>query len=213
MARLDDGELIALARAVVDADAKAVRAALEAVDDGFVRAARLIAGCDGKVLLTGSGTSGAIAARAAHMLSVCGCPAFPLPPGDALHGGLGALQPNDLLIALSKGGGSAEVNEFCSRAKSLCKAVIAVTAAPNSPLARIADPVVMLKLDADADLGDVVATGSSLAAAAVLDALCEIVRVWRDYDWRRLLFTHPSGAVGRDAARTLARLTGAPGED
>jgi arabinose-5-phosphate isomerase len=204
---LDDGSLIALARSVIEADAKAVHAALEAVDEEFVQVARLLGCVEGKVLVTGCGTSGAIAARAAHMLSVCGCPAFYLSPDDGLHGGLGVLQLSDLLIALSKGGGSAALNEFCSRAKSLCRAVIAITAAPESALAGIADHVVALKIDNDADLGDVVATGSSLATAAILDALCEAARVSRGYDWKRLLFTHPSGAVGRDAIQTIDRLT------
>lgn len=207
MTPLDDGSLIALARSVIEADAKAVHAALEAVDEEFVQVARLLGCVEGKVLVTGCGTSGAIAARAAHMLSVCGCPAFYLSPDDGLHGGLGVLQPSDLLIALSKGGGSAALNEFCSRAKSLCRAVIAITAAPESALAGIADHVVALKIDNDADLGDVVATGSSLATAAILDALCEAARVSRGYDWKRLLFTHPSGAVGRDAIQTIDRLT------
>ena len=213
MTRLDDRRLIALARSVIEADEKAVHAALEAVDEAFVQVARLLSGAEGKVLVTGCGTSGAIAARAAHMLSVCGCPAFYLPPDDGLHGGLGVLQPNDLLIALSKGGGSAPLNEFCRLAKSLCRAVIAITAAPKSTLAEIADHVVALKIDKDADLGDVVATGSSLATAAILDALCEVARVSRGYDWRRLLFTHPSGAVGRDAAQTIERLTRSPAEE
>lgn len=213
MTPLDDGSLVALAHSVIEADARAVHAALESLDESFVQVARLLGSVEGKVLVTGCGTSGAIAARAAHMLSVCGCPAFFLPPDDGLNGGLGVLQPNDLLIALSKGGGSAVLNEFCNRAKSLCRAVIAITAAPDSALAKIADHVVVLKIDNDADLGDVVATGSSLATAAVLDALCEAVRVLRGYDWKRLLFTHPLGAVGRDAAQTIERLTRSSAED
>jgi D-arabinose 5-phosphate isomerase GutQ len=211
--RLDDGKVIALACSVIEADQKAVQAALESVNEAFLQVARLLADAEGKVLVTGCGTSGAIAARAAHMLSVCGCPAFYLPPDDGLHGGLGVLQPNDLVIALSKGGGSAPLNEFCNRAKSLCRAVIAITAAPESALAEIANHVVALKLEDDADLGDVVATGSSLATAAVLDALCEVARVSRGYDWKRMLFTHPAGAVGRDAAQTIERLTRSPTEE
>ena len=213
MTRLDDGKLTALARSVIEADERAVHAALGAVNEEFLQVARLLGGAEGKVLVTGCGTSGAIAARAAHMLSVCGCPAFYLPPDDGLHGGLGVLQPNDLVIALSKGGGSAVLNEFCNRAKSLCRSVIAVTGAPKSALGGIADHVVALKFDDDADLGDVVATGSSLATAAVLDALCEVARVSRGYDWRRLLFTHPSGAVGRAAPQTIERLTWPPTEE
>lgn len=210
MATLDDNELIALARSVVEADGAAVCAARDALDERFIRVARLISSNQGKVLVTGSGTSGATAARTAHILSVCGTPAFYLPPADGLHGGLGVLQPNDLILALSKGGGSKELNEFCSRAKTLCGAVIAVTAAPKSALAEIADHVIELTIDDNADLGEVIATGSSLAIAAVLDAICEIARVSRDYDWRRLLFTHPSGAVGRDAAQTIERLAHSP---
>ena len=106
------------------------------------------------MLVTGSGTSGAVATRAAHLLSVCGTPAFFLPPADGLHGGLGVLQPNDLLLALSKGGSSDELNEFCRRAKSLCRGVVAVTAAPDSTLAAIADHVICMTLADDADLGD-----------------------------------------------------------
>lgn len=208
MAPLDDNELITLARSVIQADGMAVRAALDSVDEKFVLVARLLSSCEGKVLVTGSGTSGTTAARAAHLLTVCGAPAFYVSPADGLHGGLGVLQPNDLLLALSKGGESGELNEFCNRAKSLCRTVIAVTAAPKSALAAIAHQVIELKIDDGADLGDVVATGSSLAIAALLDALCEIARISRNYDWRRLLFTHPSGAVGRDAAQTIERLTG-----
>jgi D-arabinose 5-phosphate isomerase GutQ len=178
-----------------------------------VRAARLLSSGTGKVLVTGSGTSGAIATRAAHLLSVCGTPAFYLSPTDGLHGGLGVLQDNDLVLALSKGGSSHELNDFCSRAKTLCSGVIAVTASPGSALAKIADHVICFSLDDDADLGGVVATGSSLAVAALVDAICEIGRVTRGYGWEQLLFTHPSGAVGRDAARKLESLAGLKSED
>lgn len=203
---LRDDQLVELARTVIAADGRAVSAVANAIDAGFVGAARAIASGSGKVLITGSGTSGTVAARAAHLMSVCGTPAFYLSPADGLHGGLGVLQAQDLVLALSKGGGSQELNEFCLRAKPLCAGVIAVTAAAESPLAAIADHVICFALDDDADLGAVVATGSSLAISALLDALAEIGRVSRDYDWERLLYTHPSGAVGRDAATSLERL-------
>ncbi len=206
MAALDDERLIALGRSVIEADARAVHNVVDALNDEFVRVARLICEGSGKLLVTGSGTSATIAVRAAHLFSVCGTPAFHLSPADGLHGGLGVLQSNDLLLALSKGGSSHELNEFCARAKSLCRGVVAVTAVPDSPLAAIADHVIQLSLDDDTDLGDVVATGSSLASAAVVDALVEIARVLRNYEWERVLFTHPSGAVGRDAAQKLERL-------
>jgi D-arabinose 5-phosphate isomerase GutQ len=133
------------------------------------------------LLITGSGTSGTIAKRAAHLFSVGGTPAFYLSPDDGLHGGLGVLRKNDLVIAISKGGASEELNQFCSRARTLAVAVIVITAAPDSELAQMADHVLQLRLPSESDLGTVVATGSSLAAAALLDAFVEVTRAARGY--------------------------------
>lgn len=212
MPALDQQQMIALARSVITAEERAVHATLDALDGAFVEVARLICDCQGKVLVTGSGTSGALAARAAHLLSVSGAPAFHLPPADGLHGGLGVLRQNDLVLALSKGGASDELNEFCARSKQLC-GVIAITAVADSPLAAIADHVIVLPADPDADLGGIVATGSTLAAGAVLDAICAIARVAGDYDWEKVLFTHPGGAVGRDAEQARVRLSGAKADE
>ncbi|WP_267554277.1 SIS domain-containing protein [Rhizobium rhizogenes] len=197
---------VSIAKQVIRADAAAVLGALEWVDAAFLEVARKFIECKGKVLVTGSGTSGAVASRAAHLLSVGGTPAFYLPPADGLHGGLGVLQPEDFVLALSKGGSSDELNHFCQRAKTLCSGLIAITADPESALAKMSDHVIQLTLPAGIDLGAVVATGSSLATAAMTDALVEVCRVGRGYGWDKLLFTHPSGAVGRDAEESLKRL-------
>ncbi|WP_454818836.1 SIS domain-containing protein [Labrys neptuniae] len=206
-----DSEWLDRAKEVVRSDADAILAALEGIDGEFLAVARLFAECRGKILVTGSGTSGNIAGRAAHLLSVGGTPAFYLPPADGLHGGLGVLGPEDLVLALSKGGSSDELNEFCKRAKTLCAGLISITADKASALAALSDHVIHLILPARSDLGAVVATGSSLATAAITDALVEVCRVARGYSWDRLLFTHPAGAVGRDAEQSLKRLHGAEG--
>src|SRR6202034_4228586 len=102
-------DLATLARKVISADADAILSVLTSVDASFIACAEILAGCDGKILVTGSGTSGAIANRAAHLLSVGGTPAFSLSPADGLHGGLGVLRPNDVVLAISKGGSSKEL--------------------------------------------------------------------------------------------------------
>ncbi|MES5047209.1 SIS domain-containing protein [Rhizobium nepotum] len=194
------------AKDVIRADAAAILGALDGIDETIVTVAEMFVSCKGKILVTGSGTSGAIASRAAHLLSVGGTPAFYLSPTDGLHGGLGVLQKEDLVLALSKGGSSAELNEFCERAKTLCAGLISITASPESPLGKMSDHVIRLTVPADSDLGAVVATGSSLATAAITDALVEVCRVGRGYGWDKILYTHPSGAVGRDAVDSLKRL-------
>ena len=199
-------DLLERARQVVTLESGAVHSATQSLDQNFVAVAELLLACTGKVLITGSGTSGTIAMRAAHLFSVVGTPAFYLSPGDGLHGGLGVLQKDDMVIAISKGGASEELNDFCSRARELAGAVIAITAKPESELAKLADHVLLLHMAPEADLGATIATGSSLATAALLDALVEVTRVGRGYSWSQFFFTHPSGAVGKDAEQALHRL-------
>ena len=194
------------ARKVIAAEAAAVQSAAEAVDESFVEVVKVLLACTGKVLITGSGTSGTIAKRAAHLLSVGGTPALYLSPDDGLHGGLGVLRKSDVVIAISKGGASEDLNHFCRRARALAGSVIVITAARESELSQIADHVLQLRLPPDADLGTVVATGSSLASAALLDALMEATRAAKGYSWNDFFFTHPSGAVGKNAEQILHRL-------
>lgn len=210
MVTLTDEEIAERARGVIDADRRAVGNVAASVDEAFIRVARLLSTVTGKILVTGSGTSGTIASRAAHLFSFCGTPAFYLPPGDGLHGGLGVLQEDDVVVALSKFGGSQELNEFCRRSRTLCRGIVAITASPTSPLAEVADHLLTVALDDDADLGGIVATGSSLAMATLIDALVEVARVSRGTTWDSMLFTHPSGGVGTGAAGRKAPATRPP---
>lgn len=203
---LDREKIVASALRVIENDAAAVRSAGAAIDDVFFDVVRLLAACSGKVIVTGCGTSAAVAARGAHLFSVGGTPAFFLSPGDGLHGGLGVIRSEDIILALSKGGSSSELNEFCTRAKKLGKALVIVTSRQNSPLAELADYVLFVPLPPDTDLGSVIATGSSLAAGALLDALVESCRIAKGYTWESFFYTHPGGAVGANANTTLEKL-------
>ncbi|XBS71262.1 SIS domain-containing protein [Acerihabitans sp. KWT182] len=113
MSNTDIFDAAGVAAQVTEADIQAV-AAIKSLFDlpAFDETTALLAACKGKVLVTGSGTSGSVARRAAHLLSVSGTPAFFLSPGDGLHGGLGALTADDIILAFSKGGSSLELNDF-----------------------------------------------------------------------------------------------------
>jgi len=199
-------EKIAQAKELIAREAQAVLAVQASMDETFLTVADIFARCKGKILITGSGTSGIVAHRAAHLLSVGGTPAFYLAPADGLHGSLGVLNTQDWVLALSKGGGSEELNNFCQRAKTLCAGLVVITASLDSNLAMMADYVIKFSVPEGSDLGGVLATGSSLATAAITDALVESCRIARNYSWNKVLFTHPSGAVGRDAEQSLERL-------
>jgi len=168
----------------------------QAIDTSFIHAASLLRYCRGKVVLTGAGTNALVAQRAAHLLSVCGTPAFFLDPGDALHGTLGALTPDDVLIAMSKGGGTAEVNSVARLARRRRVRVVALSSNPTSALIEHADVPVIIPTNDDADPGGFIAMGSTLAYSAWLDAMTLVLMRSRRYPWSEVLFTHPSGAVG-----------------
>ncbi|NMN99655.1 SIS domain-containing protein [Gordonia sp. TBRC 11910] len=183
------------ARLRIEAEAQAVAAVAESLT-GFVDAVALITAASGKVVTVGVGTSGPIAARLAHLLSTTGTPAMYLHPGDALHGGLGAVTSGEVVLAVSKGGNSAELNSFVSLAKSRGAQILAVTASPEAALARQSDVVAVIPQTDLADPGGIAAMGSSIAVAAWGDALATVLMQISGYSWSQVLAAHPSGAVG-----------------
>lgn len=185
------------ARELVRREGRGVTEVADQLDGTFVAAVELVGRCTGKVFVTGSGTSGAVARRMAHLLSVCGTPAVFLPGMDALHGTMGAVVHGDLLITISRGGESDELNDLSRRVQQRGVPVIALTATPTSTLAHVADLTVVVDAGPEVDPGGVIAMGSTLAVAAWGDALAAVLMQRRGYGWDQVLFTHPAGAVGK----------------
>jgi D-arabinose 5-phosphate isomerase GutQ len=194
---LPEEQILEDARAMIRREGAATAGVADQLDASFVAAVSLLFGCRGKVLVAGAGTSGAVARRMAHLLSVCGTPSLFLHPMDALHGSLGALSDTDVVVVISKGGGSAEVNDFARRARERGARVLSLTARKDSDLGRLADVSVQIVAADDADPGGVIAMGTSLAVSAWGDALAVTLMRLRGYSWADVLFTHPAGAVGQ----------------
>lgn len=191
-----DTRFLAAARQTVLAEAAAVAAVADQLDATFLDVYEQLLACRGKVFVVGSGTSGTIARRMAHLLSFCGTPSAFLHPTDALHGTMGVLTGDDIVIAISRGGQTAEINELMPLARRRGVRLIALTSAPTSPMAQLADTVVTLEITEGADPGGVIAMGSTLATAAWGDALAVLLMRQRGYTWTQMLETHPSGSVG-----------------
>lgn len=189
-------DLITRARAVVEREAQAVRELMDQFDDSLENVLDLMLNCKGHVLVTGAGTSRAVAERLAHLLSCCGTPALFISAADSLHGGAGAITANDVVFIISKGGRSAEVNQFAELAKTRGAKIIAQTENPESPLTQISDAVYKVRAAGDVDPYGMIATGSSLVNAAAGDALCVLLLERRGYSKEEFGVTHPGGAVG-----------------
>jgi len=194
---VDVSALIEEGRRAVEREARGVAAVATQLDESFAEAVRLLYTVRGRVFVTGAGTSGAVARRMAHLLAVCGTPSMFIHAADALHGTMGAVVDGDVVIAISRGGSSREINDFCIRVKERGALVIALTAEPASEFAGIADAVVTLVSPPEVDPGEVIAMGSTLVTAIWGDALAYVLMRMRGYGWESVLQTHPSGAVGQ----------------
>ena len=172
----------------------------ETVDmDAVETAVKMLACCKmnkGRVLTTGAGTSGAAAKKIAHSLSCIEIPSFFLSPVDGVHGALGALQPDDVVIAISKGGCTEEIMKIVPVIKVKGARLIGVTENENSMLAQASDLVMKVKADKEPDPFNMLATASTMAVIAVFDAIAITLMYYTKYQKDQFAIIHPSGAVG-----------------
>ena len=193
-------EIVKRAKEVVVREAEAVKALADQFGDGLTEVVALLLDCQGHVLVTGAGTSRAMAQRLAHLLSCSGTPALFISASDGLHGGSGAVTDRDIVYIISKGGHSAEINQFAKIARSRGAKLVAQTENPASPLAKMCDVVFQVKAAEEVDPYGMVATGSSLVNGAAGDALCVLLLELRGYTKKAFGQTHPGGAVGKKLA-------------
>jgi len=193
---MEDAAIRRLAAEVIEREAAAVASVAGQLDQSFESTVRALLACEGKVLVSGSGTSHAVALRFAHLLSCVGTPALFLHPGDSQHGASGAVAPGDVWIGLSKGGETTEVIFLAGIARKRGATVVAITEKPASSLGRSADIVLHATAPEGVDPFGMVATGSSLFNSALCDAICVALLELRGYSVDDFGETHPGGAVG-----------------
>ncbi|AOW94057.1 sugar isomerase [Rhodococcus sp. WMMA185] len=197
MSEIDDAALESLAHTVLVREAAGLSALADSVGPSVVHVARIVVDTPGKIITTGSGTSGIMAARLAHLLSVCGTPALYLAATDALHGGMAAIGTDDLVLAISKTGRSGELTELAARLVSHGVRVVAVTENSGSPFAAAATDVAELPATAhDADPGDMIALTSTLAVGAWGDAVGVVAMALTGRTIHDVVRSHPAGGVG-----------------
>jgi KpsF/GutQ family protein len=164
--------------------------------EALIKCVEVIGQCRGRILTAGVGTSGAAAKKIAHSLSCIERPSFFLSPGDAVHGALGAAQPGDVAILISKGGGTREIINIIPALQTKKVFIIAVTENENSVLARESDLLMKVKIEKEADAFNMLATTSTMAVIAVFDAICIALMYYTNYTKEQFAIIHPGGAVG-----------------
>ena len=192
----DPGSMLALARRVIETEASAVAALADRLDDRFVRAVRLILDCRGRVVVSGMGKSGHIGRKIAATMASTGTPAFFVHPAEALHGDLGMITREDVLVALSHSGEPEESLRLLPAVRRQGARLIAITGNTASALAREADAVLDAGVAEEACPLGLAPTASTTAALAFGDALAVALLDARGFGPEDFARSHPGGRLG-----------------
>lgn len=189
--------LIALARRVLSIEAEAIWKLADRLDDSFVLAVDLILGSHGRTIVSGLGKSGHIARKIAATMASTGTPAYFVHAAEAVHGDLGMIARDDVLIALSNSGENDELLTIVPLVKRQGGKLIAITGNPASSLAREADVHLDARVDEEACPLNLAPTASTTAALALGDALAVALLDARGFSASDFARSHPGGALGR----------------
>lgn len=192
-----ENSFIASAKRVIDIEAKAISALNHRLDAHFVDACHLLRQCKGKVVVSGMGKSGHIGNKIAATLASTGTPAFFMHPGEANHGDLGMLSKNDVLIAISNSGETAELVNLLPVVKRLNVPIIAMTNSRQSALGQHANIVLDISVEKEACSLGLAPTSSTTATLVMGDALAVALLDDRGFTSDDFALSHPGGSLGR----------------
>lgn len=182
---------------VVRIEAEAVRMLEGKLDEAFAGAVDLIAKTDGRVVITGMGKSGIIARKIVATMNSTGTPSIFLHPSDAVHGDLGMVRPEDVVICISKSGDTEEVVQLLPMFKRIGVPIISITGNKDSKLGRESDFVLDASVDQEACPYDLAPTASTTAALVVGDAIAITLLNKNHFTEESFAFYHPGGNLGK----------------
>ena len=186
-----------VARTVLEIEAAAVHGLLAQLDDGFDRAVELIHQSKGRVVCTGMGKSGLVLKKIAATLASTGTPSLFLHPAEAIHGDLGMVTPEDVVLAASYSGTTEELLRLVEILKRLGVPLIVMTGNAQSPLARHADVHLRTEIDKEACPLELAPTASTTATLALGDALAMALLEVRGFTREDFARFHPGGRLGK----------------
>jgi arabinose-5-phosphate isomerase len=186
-----------LAKKVLRTEAAAILGLVDRLNGDFERAVQILYECRGRAILTGMGKSGIICRKIAATLSSTGTSAFFLHPAEAIHGDLGAIREDDVVIALSHSGETEELVKLIESIRRIGSKLIAITGSPSSTLGRAADVTLDCSIAEEACPMNLVPTASTTASLALGDALAMTLLVRKGFRQEQFAAYHPGGKLGR----------------
>lgn len=192
------------ARNVLKMEADAILELVPRINGQFTAAVEMILACPGRTVITGMGKSGIIGRKMAATLASTGTPSFYLHPAEGIHGDLGMVTADDVVIALSNSGETGEVLHILPSLRRIGAKVIAMVGNPNSSLGKNADVVLDVGVSKEACPLGLAPTSSTTAALAFGDALAVALLSKRKFTADQFAVFHPGGSLGRKLLMTVA---------
>jgi arabinose-5-phosphate isomerase len=184
-------------REVIIRESQALLEMAERLDENFVKAVQLILNCRGRVIVTGMGKSGLVGKKVAATFTSTGISAFFLHPAEGVHGDLGLVRSDDIIIAITKSGATEELYQILPAVKRLGVKIILMTGQLESPLTAKADIALDCSVKAEACPNNLVPTSSATAALVMGDALAIALLRERNFSPEDFAYLHPGGSLGR----------------
>jgi arabinose-5-phosphate isomerase len=195
---------LSVAKRVLRIEADAIAGLIDRLDERFEQAIELLYGCKGRVVVTGLGKSGLIGRKIAATFASTGTPSLFLHAADALHGDLGILTSEDILLAISSSGETEELVELLETVKRLRIRLITLTSNSRSTLASASDVVLDIAVKEEACSLNLAPTASTAAALAMGDALAIAMLERRGFKEEDFAALHPGGKLGKKLRRIEA---------
>lgn len=190
-------DMLESAKRILRYEAEAIETASKNLDENFSKAIDLILNSQGRLVVCGMGKSGLIGHKISATLSSTGTPSFFLHPGEALHGDLGMIRDNDVMLLLSNSGETEEIVKLVPFLRRIGTAIVAMVGETNSSLARMADLVINAHVTREACPLNLAPTSSTTVALALGDAIAGALIEARSFSQRDFARFHPSGSLGR----------------
>ncbi len=196
-------ELETDAQKVLQMEAEAILDLIPRVDEHFDAAVDMILSCEGRVIMTGMGKSGIIAHKISATLASTGTPSFYLHPAEGIHGDLGMVTADDVIIAMSNSGETGEVLNILPSLRRIGAKLIAMVGNTDSTLAKNADVVLNVGVKREACPLGLAPTSSTTAALAFGDALAMALMGKHNFTSKQFAVFHPGGSLGRQLLLTV----------
>ncbi|RJP17153.1 MAG: KpsF/GutQ family sugar-phosphate isomerase [Candidatus Abyssobacteria bacterium SURF_5] len=185
------------AKEVLKIEGEAILKLRDKVGSSFEQAVDIIMKCKGRVIVTGMGKPGIIARKISATLASTGTPSLAMHPADAIHGDLGMVTKEDVVILISNSGKTEEITRLLPMIKRIGAKLIAMTGDTNSPLSEYSDCVLDCSVDAEACPFNLAPTASTTASLAMGDALAVVLLEKKGFRVEDYAFYHPGGNLGR----------------